>query len=150
MTSPLQQKLKVTGPVVVTANRLADGAVIYRTAQGDWTNDLATAAVVTTAPAASELLTAALADRLAAVDAYVAPGRVDRGAARHPGQSARAHPLQRTDRRAAGRKLLRAPCTSTTTSTARLSRSACANSATRSAAACPASSPKRNSSRCGS
>ena len=73
MTSPLQQKLKVTGPVVVTANRLADGAVIYRTAQGDWTNDLATAAVVTTAPAASELLTAALADRLAAVDAYVAP-----------------------------------------------------------------------------
>src|SRR5262245_63862894 len=73
MTSPLQQKLKVTGPVVVTANRLADGAVIYRTAQGGWTNDLATAAVVTTAPDASELLTAALADRLSAVDAYVAP-----------------------------------------------------------------------------
>jgi hypothetical protein len=73
MTSPLQQKLKVTGPVVVTANRLADGAVIYRTPHGGWTNDLATAAVVTTAPAASELLTAALADRLAAVDAYVAP-----------------------------------------------------------------------------
>jgi hypothetical protein len=60
MTSPLQQKLKVTGPVVVTANRLADGAVIYRTAQGGWTNDLATAAVVTSAPAASELLTVAL------------------------------------------------------------------------------------------
>jgi Protein of unknown function (DUF2849) len=73
MTSPLQQKLKVTGPVVVTANRLADGAVIYRTTQGSWTNDLTAAAVVTTAPAASELLTAALADKLRAVDVYVAP-----------------------------------------------------------------------------
>jgi Protein of unknown function (DUF2849) len=73
MTSPLQQKLKVTGPVVVTANRLGDGAVVYRTAQGSWTGDLAGAAVVTTAPAATELLAAALADKLRAVDAYVAP-----------------------------------------------------------------------------
>jgi hypothetical protein len=76
MTSPLQQKLKVTGPVVVTANRLGDGAVVYRTAHGNWTNDLAAAAVVTTAPAASELLAAALADKLKAVDAYVAPVEV--------------------------------------------------------------------------
>jgi len=76
MTSPLQQKLKVTGPVVVTANRLGDGAVIYRTADGEWTNNLAVAAVVTTAPAATELLSAALADRLAAVDPYVAPVKV--------------------------------------------------------------------------
>ena len=73
MTSPLQQKLKVTGPVVVTANRLGDGAVIYRTADGGWTNDLTAAAVVTTAPAATEILAAAVADRLKAVDAYVAP-----------------------------------------------------------------------------
>jgi hypothetical protein len=73
MTSPLQQKLKVTGPVVITANRLGDGAVVYRSADGRWTKDLTAAAVVTTAPAAMELLTAALADRLAAVDAYVAP-----------------------------------------------------------------------------
>jgi hypothetical protein len=73
MTSPLQQKLKITGPVVVTANRLGDGAVVYRAADGDWTNDLAAAAVVTTAPAATELLAAALADRLRAVDPYVAP-----------------------------------------------------------------------------
>ena len=73
MTSPLQQKLKVTGPVVITANRLADGAVVYRTGEGRWSTDIAQAAVVTTAPAASELLTAALADRLSAVDAYVAP-----------------------------------------------------------------------------
>ena len=33
MTSPLQQKLKITGPVVITANRLGDGAVVYRTAR---------------------------------------------------------------------------------------------------------------------
>ena len=72
MTSPLQQKLKVTGPVVVTANRLGDGAVVYRSADGSWTKDLAAAAVVTTTPAAIELLTAALADKLKAVDAYVA------------------------------------------------------------------------------
>ena len=73
MTSPLQQKLKVTGPVVITANRLGDGAVVYRSADGSWTKDLTAAAVVTTTPAAIELLTAALADKLKAVDAYVAP-----------------------------------------------------------------------------
>jgi hypothetical protein len=98
MTSPLQQKLKVTGPVVITANRLGDGAVVYRSADGTWSKDLAAAAVVTTAPAAMELLTAALADKLAAVDAYVAPVELTR-------QSARAHSLQRPDGRAAGRGL---------------------------------------------
>jgi hypothetical protein len=72
MTSPLQQKLKITGPVVVTANRLSDGAVVYRTADGHWTTRLEHAAVVTTAPAASELLAAAAADDVA-VGAYVAP-----------------------------------------------------------------------------
>jgi Protein of unknown function (DUF2849) len=76
MTSPLQQKLKITGPVVVTANRLGDGAVIYRSPDGVWTTDLATAAVVTTAPAAQELLASALADKLKAVDPYVAPVKV--------------------------------------------------------------------------
>ena len=73
MTSPLQQKLKITGPVVVTANRLGDGAVVYRSGDGSWTEELAAAAVVTTTPAAMELLTAALSDKLRAVDAYVAP-----------------------------------------------------------------------------
>ena len=76
MTSPLQQKLKVTGPVVITANRLGDGAVVYRAADGTWSKDLAAAAVVTTTPAAIELLRAAIADRLAVVDAYVAPVEV--------------------------------------------------------------------------
>jgi hypothetical protein len=73
MTSPLQQKFKVTGPVVVTANRLSDGAVVYRSVDGTWTTALGAATVVRTTPAATELLTAALADKLRAVDAYVAP-----------------------------------------------------------------------------
>jgi Protein of unknown function (DUF2849) len=85
MTSPLQQKLKVTGPVVVTANRLADGAVVYRTADGDWTTDLSVAAVVTTAAAATEMLTPAAADRLRAVDAYVAPVRLTPDQSVEPG-----------------------------------------------------------------
>ena len=72
MTAPSQQKLKVNGPVVVTANRLGDGAVIYRTADG-WTTELNDAAIVTTAPTAKEMLAAAVADDLGAVGAYVAP-----------------------------------------------------------------------------
>ena len=39
MTSPLEKKLKIAGPVLITANRLADGAVIYRTADGGWTTE---------------------------------------------------------------------------------------------------------------
>jgi len=73
MTSPLHQKIKVTGPVVVTANRLTDGAVIYRTTNGHWTTELPGAAVVTTSDAAMALLTAARADLVRVVDAYVAP-----------------------------------------------------------------------------
>ena len=73
MTSPLQQKLKITGPVVITANRLADGAVVYRSADGQWTTRLEQAVVVRTAPAASELLAAAAADDVGAVGPYVAP-----------------------------------------------------------------------------
>jgi Protein of unknown function (DUF2849) len=72
MTSPLQQKMKVHGPVVVTANRLADGAVIYRTAERRWATELSAAAVVTTSEAATALLAGARAD-LAIVDSYVAP-----------------------------------------------------------------------------
>lgn len=77
MTSPLQQKLKITGPVVITANRLGDGTVVYRSADAGWTTHLAEAAIATTAPAAGELLAAAIADDVGAVGAYVAP--VSRG-----------------------------------------------------------------------
>ena len=73
MTAPHEQKLKVKGNVVVTANRLTDGAVIYRTVTGEWTTDIADAAVVNTAPAATELLRAAEADDVRAVGPYVAP-----------------------------------------------------------------------------
>jgi hypothetical protein len=84
MTSPLQQKLKINGPVVVTANRLGDGAVVYRTADKTWSAKLEDALVVTTVPAATELLTGAVADDVGAVGAYVAPvdvkgGRVEPG-----------------------------------------------------------------------
>ena len=76
MTAPSQQKLKVHGPVVVTANRLGDGVVIYRAAVGGWTARLDAAAVVTTAQAA--------ADDGNAVGPYVAPveivgGRIEPG-----------------------------------------------------------------------
>lgn len=73
MTSPLQQKLKITGPVVVTANRLTDGAVVYRAVDGRWTTRLEQAAVVDTAAAAGALLAAAAADDTGAVGPYVAP-----------------------------------------------------------------------------
>ncbi len=50
MTSPLEQKkIKITGPVVVTANRVGDGAVVYRRADGGWTTQLDDAAVATDA-----------------------------------------------------------------------------------------------------
>ena len=85
MTSPLDQKLKITGPVVVTANRLGDGAVIYRTNEGGWTTQFNRAAVVTTAPAAIELLDAAVADDVGAVGAYVAPVRLGADGRPEPG-----------------------------------------------------------------
>jgi hypothetical protein len=73
MTSPHEQKLKIKGSVVVTANRLTDGAVIYRTADGGWTTELERAVVVDTAPAATALLRASEADDVLAVGPYVAP-----------------------------------------------------------------------------
>jgi hypothetical protein len=85
MTSPLDQKLKIKGPVMITANRLGDGAVIYRTGDGRWTRQFDSAAVVTTAPAATELLQAAVADDVGAVGAYVAPVKLDEHGKMRPG-----------------------------------------------------------------
>src|SRR5262249_62077156 len=79
MTSPLQQKLKISGSSVVTANRLADGAVVYRTAEGTWTSDIDSAAVVISADAATALLTAAKADGVQAGDVYLAPVKLKNG-----------------------------------------------------------------------
>jgi hypothetical protein len=85
MTSPLEQKkIKVTGPVVVTANRTGDGAVIYRQADG-WTTDLAGAAIVTDGAGAQQLMARAVADDLGAVGAYVAPVKLLPGGHVRPG-----------------------------------------------------------------
>jgi Protein of unknown function (DUF2849) len=80
MTSPLQQKIKITGPSVVTANRTWDGAVIYRTASQGWTTDLSEAAVIYTADEARALLAESVADDLGAIGPYIAPVEVKNGA----------------------------------------------------------------------
>lgn len=72
MTSPLQRKLKITGPTVVTANRLADGAVVWLGRGGRWTERLAEAEVATSAEAVHQLLDIAHADEDTAVGAYPA------------------------------------------------------------------------------
>jgi len=80
MTSPLdQKKIKITGPVVVTANRVIDGAVVYRRADGGWTDELSAATVVTDAAAAQQLMVGATNDDLNAVGAYIAPVQVASG-----------------------------------------------------------------------
>ena len=73
MTAPQQQKLRMTGPMVVTANRLGDGAVVYRTSDNGWSTALATAAVMVSEADAVLLLKEALADETRAVGAYLAP-----------------------------------------------------------------------------
>ena len=73
MTAPLQEKIKITGPSVVTANRTSDGAVIWRTGSSGWSTDLADASVVCTADDARELLAQAVADDLGAIGPYIAP-----------------------------------------------------------------------------
>jgi hypothetical protein len=73
MTSPLQQKIKITGPSIVTANRTADGAVIYRNSTCGWSTDLSEAAIVRNAEDARALLADAVADDVGAVGPYIAP-----------------------------------------------------------------------------
>ena len=86
MTSPLEQKkLKITGPVVVTANRVGDGAVVYRRADGGWSTDLDDAAVATDTAGARVLIDAAAADDLRAVGPYVAPVKLAPDGAVRPG-----------------------------------------------------------------
>ncbi len=81
MTSPLEQKkIKITGPSIVTANRTADGAVIYRTAAKDWSTDLSHAAIVRASDEARLLLAESVADDLGAVGAYIAPVEISDGA----------------------------------------------------------------------
>jgi len=72
MTSPLEQKIRITGPSMITANRTFDGAVIYRTAAKSWSTDLSDAAIVRNADEARALLAESVADDLGAVGAYIA------------------------------------------------------------------------------
>jgi Protein of unknown function (DUF2849) len=85
MTSPLEQKIKITGPVVVTANRVGDGTVVYRRADGDWTTRLNEAAVTAEAATARASMQAAIADDLHAVGPYIAPVTLTRDGGVRPG-----------------------------------------------------------------
>jgi hypothetical protein len=86
MTSPLEQKkIKITGPVVITANRVGDGAVVYRRADGGWSTRLDDAAIATSSDGARELIDAANADDLRAVGPYVASVKVGAGGHVRPG-----------------------------------------------------------------
>jgi hypothetical protein len=73
MTSPLQQKVRVSGPVAITANRLSDGAVVHRTATGQWSERLADAQILWSSEEAQKALKAAQGEGLEAVGPYVAP-----------------------------------------------------------------------------
>lgn len=85
MTSPLQQKIKITGPSVVTANRTWDGVVIYRTTHQDWTTDLSAAAIVRDADAARALLAESAADDVGAIGPYIAPVAIGDNGTIEPG-----------------------------------------------------------------
>ncbi len=85
MTSPLQQKIKITGPSVVTANRTWDGIVVYRDAKKGWTPDLSEAAIVRTADDARALLAESAADDVVAIGSYIAPVIVKDDGAIEPG-----------------------------------------------------------------
>ncbi|HWZ08143.1 MAG TPA: DUF2849 domain-containing protein [Bradyrhizobium sp.] len=85
MTSPLEQKIRITGPSMITANRTFDGAVIYRTAAKSWSTDLSDAAIVRNADEARALLAESVADDLGAVGAYIAPVEIRDGGKINPG-----------------------------------------------------------------
>ena len=85
MTSPLQQKIKIAGPSIVTANRTWDGIVVYRTANKGWSAELADAAIVRNSDDAKALLAEAVADDVGAIGPYIAPVQVDADGKIEPG-----------------------------------------------------------------
>lgn len=85
MTSPLDQKIRVTGPSMVTANRTRDGAVVYRTAAQDWSTRIVDAAIVRTVDEARALLAEAAADGVVAIGPYIAPVEIASDGAIRPG-----------------------------------------------------------------
>ena len=85
MTSPLEQKIRITGPSIVTANRTFDGVVIYRNASQGWSTDLSEAAIVRSVAEARALLAESVADDIGAVGAYIAPVDINDGGNVKPG-----------------------------------------------------------------
>ena len=85
MTSPLEQKIRITGPSIVTANRTFDGVVIYRNNAKGWSTDLSEAAIVRNADDARALLTEAVADDVGAVGPYIAPVQISENGTIKPG-----------------------------------------------------------------
>jgi hypothetical protein len=85
MVSPLQQKIRFTGPVVITANRLSDGAVVHRTASGEWSEKLGKAQILWSVEDAQKALKSAQGDGLKAVGPYVAPVDASGEASPQPG-----------------------------------------------------------------
>lgn len=85
MTSPLEQKIRITGPSMVTANRTRDGAVVYRTASHGWSNELADAAIVRTVDEARALLAESVADGIVSVGPYIAPVEITNDGKIEPG-----------------------------------------------------------------
>lgn len=86
MTSPLEQKkIRITRPSVVTANRTGDGAVIWRTANQDWSIDLGEAKIVRNSDDAKALWAEAIADDVGAVGSYIAPVDIDADGIIRPG-----------------------------------------------------------------
>lgn len=73
MTSPHQQKLRISGPVIITANRLTDGAVVHRTGHGSWSESLGDAEILRDAVTAQQALRQAQGEGLVAVGPYIAP-----------------------------------------------------------------------------
>ncbi len=70
---------------MITANRVGDGAVVYRRADGSWSTALDEAAVTSDASLAREYINAAQADDLRAVGPYIAPVKLARDGAVLPG-----------------------------------------------------------------
>ena len=85
MTSPLEQKIRITGPSIVTANRTFDGTVIYRTAAKDWSANLSDAAIVRSADEARTLLAESVEDDIGAVGAYIASVEIEESGKIKPG-----------------------------------------------------------------
>jgi Protein of unknown function (DUF2849) len=85
MTSPLEQKIRIAGPSIVTANRTSDGVVIYRTAANGWSTSLPDAAIVRTVEEARALLAESVADDVGAVGPYIAPVEIKDGGKVKPG-----------------------------------------------------------------